>query len=326
MNASSEAARTSRVSAADRQARARRTRARPPPARHPEREAAPVEVHEQAEAREHQQAHRPPSTRPRAPAFSDEQPGLRHQAAHQPRERVLLALERERAGRQQQRDEHQRHGRRASATANDVSEVRAAVQRPWPSPDRLAHDGQHVVRERQVLARELREARSPRSSCGALGGAGRQLAAAPWRGSPRRSSGPSTSKFWPRKLYSPPLLIRSSSWSASLATRLVSARVGGLHLRLDRVLDELPAWPGPRRCSRPRPSPARAATGGSTARSLGMIERAEHVAVLDLLDRLLLAVHAHRVDGVEQPRALLREVDPVAAQLDHAADLPARPL
>ena len=42
---------------------------------------------------------------------------------------------------------------------------------------------------------------------------------------------------------------------------------------------------------------------------------APSVAVLDLLDRLLAAVHAHRVDGVEQPLALLGEVDPVAAEL-----------
>ena len=34
---------------------------------------------------------------------------------------------------------------------------------------------------------------------------------------------PSTSKFWPRKLYWPPLLISASSWSASFATRFVSA-------------------------------------------------------------------------------------------------------
>ena len=44
-------------------------------------------------------------------------------------------------------------------------------------------------------------------------------------------------------------------------------------------------------------------------------QRAQHVAVLDLLDRLLPAVHAHRVDGVEQPLALLGEVDAVAAEL-----------
>ena len=45
----------------------------------------------------------------------------------------------------------------ASATANDVSEVGAAVERRGLHPDRLAHDREHVVREREVLAREAPE-------------------------------------------------------------------------------------------------------------------------------------------------------------------------
>ena len=112
-------------------ARARRSRRPSPRSRAPPRRARPatpaarrVERHERARPNSISSAAR---TRTAPPAPSSPPAGrARDEAAHQPRERVLLPLEREHAGREQERHEHQRdrHGDR------DREGARASVSAP----------------------------------------------------------------------------------------------------------------------------------------------------------------------------------------------------
>ena len=127
----------------------------------------------------------------------------------------------------------------ASATAKELSDVVPPSSAVGLHPDRLAHDGQHVVRERRGSRARACRTRSrgrarraraiPRGSsvraCAriCLGALEAEHVEAPGRGSCTR----------------PPVLIRSSSWSASFGDPLRERGVGGLHLRLDRVLDVL---------------------------------------------------------------------------------------
>ena len=93
--------------------------------------------------------------------------------------------------------------------------------------------------------------------------------------------------------------------------------VGRLHLRLDRVLHELPLGRVVGvvvHLDRARLQPGLELLG----QVLGDDQRAQHLAVLHLLDGRGPAVHDHRVDGVEQPLALGGDVDPLPAQLDRA--------
>ena len=201
-------------------------------------------------------------------------------------------------------DEHQRH-RHRQRHRERAERGRAALQRLRRHLDRLAHDAQHVVREGQVLARELGEAdhlstRARRRAGGRSPRASRRIRSA--------RSRPSTSNSCPRNWYVAAVADQLEQVERLLGDPLRQRGVGGLHLGLDRVLHEPPSWPGPRRCRRPRRCPARARLDLRRRGPSGYDQRAQHVAVAHLLDRLRAAVHAHRVDRVEQ-RARLRQVD-----------------
>ena len=196
MKASSDAARTSRVSAPIARPEAAKP-TRPGPARAATAGSGP--------SRAPRTAPRPTSiTRPtateqtgREPGLLDQQPGPRHEPAHQPREGVLLALERERARRQQQRDEHQRdrhrerHRERAERAARRPS---ATVALTWiGSPTTFSTSSENERLSRASLAkpitcstRRARASRAAASRCAA-------------RGSRSDRSRPSTPKSCPRK-------------------------------------------------------------------------------------------------------------------------------
>jgi hypothetical protein len=73
-----------------------------------------------------------------------EQRERRDEPAAQPLERVLLALERQRAGREQEADEHQRHGHRDRDRV--VVQRRAvAADHLLADDDRRAHGADHLL-------------------------------------------------------------------------------------------------------------------------------------------------------------------------------------
>jgi len=90
--------------------------------------------------------------------------------------------------------------------------------------------------------------------------------------------------------------------------------VGVLHLRLDRVLDEL-LLGGVLRVVEDLHGAGLEPRLEVAGQVVGDDQSAEHVAVADLLDGIAAAVHPHGVDGVEEPPPLGREVDPLAAEL-----------
>ena len=107
-NASSEAARTSRASAPIATPMRREAEPARQQRRQPRGRARPVEPGRTPPGRT-ASAGRPRARTARpAATFSDSSAGARDEPAHEPAERVLLALQRQQAGGQQQRDEHQR--------------------------------------------------------------------------------------------------------------------------------------------------------------------------------------------------------------------------
>ena len=86
----------------------------------------------------------------------DEQAGRADAAAGDPRERVLLALERERAGDQQHRHEHQRD-RRRDRDREDVERRRLAGDDLLVDRDRLGDRAEQRQRQVEVVAGDGRE-------------------------------------------------------------------------------------------------------------------------------------------------------------------------
>ena len=121
----------------------------------PEREAPPVEVHEDADAAEHDEGDREGARRGQRHLLT-QQPQARDEPAHEPPERVLLALEGEHARGQQDGDEHERDGHR---DRHREGVQRRAVARDHRALDRqrLADGGQHLVGQAEVLDGDLRE-------------------------------------------------------------------------------------------------------------------------------------------------------------------------
>ena len=121
MNASSDAARTSRVEAADRHPEGGEGERREREREQPDGRTAPAEVQERDQHREHHRRRATRRTSPARPIFSGSSARTADQPAHQPAERVLLALEREHPGGEQQTDEHERDTT-ATSTPNTSSD------------------------------------------------------------------------------------------------------------------------------------------------------------------------------------------------------------
>ena len=109
----------------------------------------------------------------------------------------------------------------ASATANEVSDVvppsSAVAFTRIGSPTTASTSSENERFSRASLPNAITRSSSARSGepAGSSARACARICSA--------RSRPSTSKYCPRKEYSPPVLIRSSSLSASSATRFVSA-------------------------------------------------------------------------------------------------------
>ena len=84
--------------------------------------------------------------------------GAADQPAHEPAERVLLALERQHPGRQQQRDEHHRRDHRDLGRERAQRRVGSGDDDPLDLHG-LADRGEDRLREVEVVGREAREAR-----------------------------------------------------------------------------------------------------------------------------------------------------------------------
>ena len=250
------------------------------------------------------------------PAFSSSSAGARHEPAHEPREGVLLALERERAGRQQQRDEHQRD-RHRERHRERAERGGAALERASPSPG-SARPPRPARRPRRRGSRAPARANSITWSTSLALAASRAAArCAPRAGSRSERSRPEHVEVLAQEACSsPPVLISSSSCERLLGDALRERGVRRLHLRLDRVLHELALGrvlgvvvdlhraglerrTGASRRGRPgssaRRAPRRRAPSGSPPRG------------------------CPRAPGRSRRRAAAppREVDPLAAQLDH---------
>ena len=235
MNASSEAARTSRVSAPDGQAQRGERQRRRRPGGHATAGSGPSPGPRTARARQHQQADHQRADRRQA-GLLDQQPGARDQPAHEPREGVLLALERQRAGGQQQRDEHERDRHRERDRERAERRRRRRSSSVCLHPDRLAHRRRARRRRRSRFSRARRAKRITSSICARAG-------------EPRGRSGPRLAQDLLGALQ--PEHVELAAQEAVLAARADQARatpappsasslgqrgVGVLDLRLDRVL------------------------------------------------------------------------------------------
>ena len=132
------------------------------------REAAPVDVHEQRQAGEHQQGH---ATRERAtpsPIFSPSRARSPHQSPDQSRVGVLLPLQRQRTGDQEHGHEHQRHGR-GDGDRERVEARRRARDDLLLDLDRVRDRGEQRLGQVEVLARPGARSGSPVQRVGRRG-------------------------------------------------------------------------------------------------------------------------------------------------------------
>ena len=236
MNASSDAARTSRVSAPiARPSAAKASAPRPPrrpragsaPSPGPRTGPSPASIRRQT-ASEQTAA---------SPAFSSSRP-VRDTRPRTSREKAFSSRSSASVPAASSSVMNMSETATASATANELSEVRAAVERARPHPHRLADHGEHVVREREVLARQLGEGDHPvdlaRARASPAGSSARACA---------RISSDSLEAEHVEVLAEEAVLAAVADQLQQLQRLLGHAlgerRVGLLHLRLDRVLHEL---------------------------------------------------------------------------------------
>ena len=170
----------------------------------------------------------------REPDLLGQQAGPRHQAAHEPAERVLLALERERPGGQQQRHEHQRD--------RDGDHDRERAERLGAALDHGRLDGQRRARPRCRMSSDRSRFSDARLAKRITWSSAGWIPPARSRGCPRGSA-PTCSS--PRMLsVAPEQLDRAAVGDQPEVVErdpgqpLGQRGVGLLHLRLDRVLDE----------------------------------------------------------------------------------------
>ncbi len=136
----------------------------------PEREPPPVEIDEETEAGEHQERDDDGDDDAEQDLLA-EQRRLRDEPAGQPRESVLLALEGERAGDEQDGHEHQRD-RRGDGDRERIEARGAAGDDLLVDLDRLRDRVQQVAGGAEVLGGEVAEAdhRVELVEVGAVGG------------------------------------------------------------------------------------------------------------------------------------------------------------
>ena len=309
MKASSEAACTSRASAPISVPIAANAAAATDDRDDPQVEAIPLDGREHGHDQQHQEGHGERAGE-REQALLGQQGRARHRPADEPAERVLVALQRERAGRQQHGHEHQRHGDCDSRGKGRERHARA-VDDLLVDADRLAERGQHLARQPEVRLRDAGEPHDP-VEVAALRRAARQP---PARGLDRLADPAQAEHVEAFAEHGHVAAVQQQVQVAHVRAR---ERARDLAVRLrergrDRVVDEA-------RLDRvlladdhlePRLLDARLDLAEGV---LGDDQRAEHVAVAHELLGLLARRDAHRLDVVAQ--LVARDPEPQRPRAD----------